>query len=69
MMLMTEWVMKFAPIGVFGLVARVVAKTGHGLRFADEAVLRPQSRFEDDVPNGQRAAVVDVVTGVVMAVV
>jgi proton glutamate symport protein len=28
MMLMTEWVMKFAPIGVFGLVARVVAKTG-----------------------------------------
>lgn len=28
MMLMTEWVMMFAPIGVFGLVARVVAKTG-----------------------------------------
>ncbi len=28
MMRMTEWVMKFAPIGVFGLVARVVAKTG-----------------------------------------
>jgi len=28
MMKMTEWVMKFAPIGVFGLVARVVAKTG-----------------------------------------
>jgi len=28
MMHMTEWVMKFAPIGVFGLVARVVAKTG-----------------------------------------
>ena len=28
MMLMTEWVMKFAPIGVFGLVAKVVAKTG-----------------------------------------
>lgn len=28
MMKMTEWVMAFAPIGVFGLVARVVAKTG-----------------------------------------
>ncbi|MDH3978618.1 MAG: dicarboxylate/amino acid:cation symporter [Gammaproteobacteria bacterium] len=28
MMKMTEWVMKFAPIGVFGLVARVVSKTG-----------------------------------------
>jgi proton glutamate symport protein len=28
MMSMTEWVMLFAPIGVFGLVARVVAKTG-----------------------------------------
>jgi Na+/H+-dicarboxylate symporter len=28
MMKMTEWVMKFAPIGVFGLVAKVVAKTG-----------------------------------------
>jgi proton glutamate symport protein len=28
MMRMTEWVMRFAPIGVFGLVARVVAKTG-----------------------------------------
>jgi proton glutamate symport protein len=28
MMRMTEWVMLFAPIGVFGLVARVVAKTG-----------------------------------------
>ena len=28
MMKMTEWIMKFAPIGVFGLVARVVAKTG-----------------------------------------
>ncbi|MGI9308238.1 MAG: dicarboxylate/amino acid:cation symporter [Gammaproteobacteria bacterium] len=28
MMHITEWVMKFAPIGVFGLVARVVAKTG-----------------------------------------
>jgi Na+/H+-dicarboxylate symporter len=28
MMRMTEWVMMFAPIGVFGLVARVVAKTG-----------------------------------------
>ena len=27
-MRMTEWVMMFAPIGVFGLVARVVAKTG-----------------------------------------
>lgn len=30
MMRMTEWVMRFAPIGVFGLVARVVAKTGFG---------------------------------------
>jgi proton glutamate symport protein len=28
MMHITEWVMKFAPIGVFGLVAKVVAKTG-----------------------------------------
>lgn len=28
MMHITEWVMMFAPIGVFGLVARVVAKTG-----------------------------------------
>ncbi|MCP5146130.1 MAG: dicarboxylate/amino acid:cation symporter [Gammaproteobacteria bacterium] len=28
MMLMTEWVMKFAPLGVFGLVAKVVAETG-----------------------------------------
>jgi Na+/H+-dicarboxylate symporter len=28
MMLMTLWVMKFAPIGVFGLVAKTVAATG-----------------------------------------
>lgn len=28
MMLITNWVMKFAPIGVFGLVAASVAKTG-----------------------------------------
>lgn len=28
MMMMTAWVMKFAPIGVFGLVAASVAKTG-----------------------------------------
>jgi len=28
MMRMTEWIMKFAPIGVYGLVAAVVAKTG-----------------------------------------
>ncbi|WP_172959701.1 dicarboxylate/amino acid:cation symporter [Thiomicrorhabdus aquaedulcis] len=28
MMLMTAWVMKFAPIGVFGLVAASIAKTG-----------------------------------------
>jgi len=28
MMKMTEWVMKFAPIGVFGLVAKVVAEAG-----------------------------------------
>jgi Na+/H+-dicarboxylate symporter len=30
MMRMTEWIMKFAPIGVFGLIAAVVAKTGFG---------------------------------------
>ena len=29
MMRMTEWIMKFAPIGVFGLVATVVAKAGY----------------------------------------
>jgi len=28
MMLMTEWVIRFAPIGVFALVAKVVAETG-----------------------------------------
>ena len=28
MMLITEWIMKFAPIGVFALVAKVVASTG-----------------------------------------
>ena len=28
MMKMTEWIMVFAPIGVFGLVAKVVAETG-----------------------------------------
>ena len=28
MMKMTDWVMRFAPIGVFGLVAKVVASTG-----------------------------------------
>jgi len=28
MMRMTEWIMKFAPIGVFGLVAAVIAKAG-----------------------------------------
>ena len=28
MMRMTEWIMKFAPIGVFGLVANVVAEAG-----------------------------------------
>lgn len=28
MMRMTEWVMMFAPIGVFGLVAKVIAETG-----------------------------------------
>ena len=27
-MKMTEWIMKFAPIGVFGLIANVVAETG-----------------------------------------
>lgn len=30
MILITHWVMKFAPYGVFGLVAAVVAKTGFG---------------------------------------
>lgn len=30
MMKMTEWIMKFAPIGVFGLVAKVVSSTGLG---------------------------------------
>jgi proton glutamate symport protein len=30
MMRMTEWIMLFAPIGVFALVARVVARTGFG---------------------------------------
>ena len=29
MMLITDWVMKFAPVGVFGLVAKVVANTGY----------------------------------------
>lgn len=29
MMRMTEWIMLFAPIGVFGLVAGVIAKTGY----------------------------------------
>ena len=28
MMSMTEWIMKFAPIGVFGLVAKVIAEAG-----------------------------------------
>lgn len=30
MMRMTEWIMKFAPIGVFGLVAAVISETGFG---------------------------------------
>ena len=30
MMKMTEWIMEFAPIGVFGLVAKVVAEAGFG---------------------------------------
>jgi proton glutamate symport protein len=29
MMKITDWVMKFAPVGVFGLVAKVVASTGY----------------------------------------
>lgn len=29
MMQITDWVMKFAPIGVFGLVAKVIASTGY----------------------------------------
>lgn len=28
MMMMTEWIMKFAPIGVFGLIAAVITETG-----------------------------------------
>ena len=28
MMRMTEWIMKFAPIGVFGLVSVVIAEAG-----------------------------------------
>ena len=32
MMRMTEWIMLFAPIGVFGLVAEVVAEAGDGIR-------------------------------------
>ncbi len=31
MMRMTEWIMKFAPIGVFGLVARIAATVGDNL--------------------------------------
>ncbi|MEY4642333.1 MAG: hypothetical protein RLZZ227_2327 [Pseudomonadota bacterium] len=30
MMMITMWVMKFAPIGVFGLIARTIASTGFG---------------------------------------
>jgi Na+/H+-dicarboxylate symporter len=30
MMRMTEWIMRFAPIGVFGLVAEVIAEAGFG---------------------------------------
>jgi proton glutamate symport protein len=30
MMRMTEWIMKFAPIGVYGLVAKVVSESGFG---------------------------------------
>lgn len=30
MMRMTEWIMRFAPIGVYGLVAKVVAESGFG---------------------------------------
>ena len=29
MMNITDWVMKFAPVGIFGLVAKVVASTGY----------------------------------------
>ncbi len=29
MMMITDWVMRFAPVGVFGLVAKVVASTGY----------------------------------------
>lgn len=31
MMLMTDWVMKFAPLGVFALVAKVIAESGIGV--------------------------------------
>lgn len=30
MMRMTEWIMKFAPLGVFGLIAEVIAEAGFG---------------------------------------
>lgn len=33
MMKITDWVMKFAPIGIFGLVAKVVASTGYAAFF------------------------------------
>ena len=38
MMRMTEWIMKFAPIGVYGLVAKVVAEAGF-------AAVRPLAVF------------------------
>ncbi len=41
MMKITDWVMKFAPIGVFGLVAKVVASTGL-FRLCTAGVVLPQ---------------------------
>jgi Na+/H+-dicarboxylate symporter len=45
MMRMTEWIMKFAPVGVFGLVAAVVAETGF-------AAARPLAIFAGTVLAG-----------------
>jgi Na+/H+-dicarboxylate symporter len=48
MMRMTEWIMKFAPIGVFGLVAAVVSESGFealGKFNGHLGVLRPNGRY------------------------
>ena len=56
MMRMTEWIMKFAPIGVFGLVAAVIAQTGLAaarpllvFSFAVLAALALHALCDDDV--------------------